>query len=61
MTHLTLLSSIAALILSRPLHGTAPASPVPHWVVLLVSVPALWLGIGATVIAIDRLLRRFGI
>lgn len=43
--------------LLRPvlLHGTAPSTPVPHWVVLLVVVPALWLLVGGTVLAVDRL------
>jgi hypothetical protein len=37
------------------LHGTVPSAPVPHWVVLLVVVPALWLLVGGTVLAVDRL------
>lgn len=44
-----------------PLHGAVPSTPVPHWVVLLVVVPALWLVIGATVVGVDLLLRRFGV
>ena len=36
------------------LHG---APPVPHWVVLLTVVPALWLLIGSVVALLDRLLR----
>ncbi|MDS0258863.1 hypothetical protein NDI56_05590 [Haloarcula sp. S1CR25-12] len=36
---------------------SAPASPlVPHWAVLVVAVPLLWLVIGGVVIALDRLL-----
>lgn len=42
------------------LHGAprAPPPPVPHWVVLLVTVPALWLVIAGTVLVVDRLLGR---
>jgi hypothetical protein len=41
-----------------PLHGAGPSMPVPHWAVLLVVVPALWLLIGGAVLAVDRLLER---
>jgi len=38
---------------------SAPASPpVPHWAVLVVAVPLLWLVIGSVVVALDRLLGR---
>lgn len=42
------------------LHGPprAPPPPVPHWAVLLVTVPALWLVIGGAVLVVDRLLQR---
>jgi hypothetical protein len=40
------------------LHG-AVRTPVPHWVVLLGAVPALWLLAAAAVVAVDRLHRRF--
>jgi hypothetical protein len=40
-----------------PLHG-AVRTPVPHWVVLLGAVPALWLLVAAVVVAVDRLHRR---
>ncbi|WP_372910917.1 hypothetical protein [Salinigranum sp.] len=45
-------------LLLRPvlLHGTVPSTPVPHWVVLLVAVPSLWLLVGGTVLVVDRLL-----
>ncbi|SFH06363.1 hypothetical protein SAMN04488063_0060 [Halopelagius inordinatus] len=51
---------IGTVSLLRPLHGTAAPGPVPHWVVLLVAVPALWLFIGGAVLAADRLLGRLG-
>lgn len=60
VTDPTLLPSVGAGLLVGPLHGAAPAVPVPHWVVLLAVVPTLWLVIGAAVVAVDRLLRRFG-
>lgn len=41
------------------LRGASTSIPVPHWVVLLVAVPALWLAIGAA-IAVVRLLARVG-
>ncbi|WP_336002590.1 hypothetical protein [Halorientalis halophila] len=36
----------------------APRQPVPHWIVLLVSVPTFMLLTGGAVLAIDRLLER---
>lgn len=44
-----------------PLHAPPQASPtpVPHWIVLLVAVPTLWLVIGGAVLIIDRSLQRF--
>jgi hypothetical protein len=42
------------------LHGASASVPVPHWVVLLVAVPALWLAISGTVVVVDRLLARIG-
>jgi len=42
------------------LRGASTSIPVPHWVVLLVAVPALWLAIGGAVIAVGRLLARVG-
>ena len=56
--------SVAAVILPWAaiyLHGVAPSTPVPHWVVLFAVVPALWLLIGGTVLAVDRLLQLFGV
>lgn len=44
---------------STPLHGAA-STPVPHWVVLLVAVPALWLVVAGCVLLADRLLGRYG-
>lgn len=41
------------------LHGATSNPPVPHWLVLLVVVPALWLLVLGAVRAVDRLLRRF--
>jgi uncharacterized membrane protein len=55
----TLLCAIA-LLRAVPLHAGVVSTPIPHWVVLLVVVPSLWLLIGASVLAVDRLLRRFG-
>jgi hypothetical protein len=40
---------------TTPLHGALSGQPVPHWVVLLVAVPALWLCIGGAVLVIDGL------
>ncbi|SIR66252.1 hypothetical protein SAMN05421858_3205 [Haladaptatus litoreus] len=40
-----------------PLHGVA-SPPIPHWLVLFVSVLGLWLVIGAGVVMGDRLLER---
>ena len=40
---------------ATPAHGVASAQPVPHWLVLLVAVPTLWLSIGGAVVAVDRL------
>ena len=42
-----------ALVL--PLHG-APAPPVPHWLVLLVTVPGLWVLAWAAVRGLDWIL-----
>ncbi|WP_049899977.1 hypothetical protein [Halococcus agarilyticus] len=39
-----------------PLHGWSTTTPVPHWVVLLVTVPCLWLAIGGGVVAVERVL-----
>lgn len=39
-----------------PLHGAAFSTPVPHWVVLMLAVPALWLVVGVLVFAVDRAL-----
>lgn len=44
-----------------PLHGATAPAPVPHWVVLLVAVPALWMFISGAVLAADRLLDRLGL
>jgi hypothetical protein len=43
------------------LHGAVLSPPVPHWLVLLVVVPALWLVVGAAVVGTDRLLHRLGV
>lgn len=46
------------------LHGAGSAGaspPVPHWVVLLAAVPALWLVIAGAVAAVDRLLSLLGL
>lgn len=58
---LRILSMLGLLLYGSPLHGPpqAPPPPVPHWVVLLVVVPILWLVIGGTVLMIDWLLRQF--
>ncbi|WP_225336352.1 hypothetical protein [Halomicrobium urmianum] len=50
---------VAELPVFAALHG-APSPPVPHWLVLLVVVPALWLLVTGAVLAVDRLLERFG-
>ncbi|ELY66337.1 hypothetical protein C489_13306 [Natrinema versiforme JCM 10478] len=57
---LQLLSKAGLLLQRSPLHGPpqAPPTPVPHWVVLLVIVPALWVIIGGIVILIDQILQR---
>ena len=52
------LLSAAVHPVAVPLHG-AVRTPVPHWVVLLGVVPALWLLAAAAVVAVDRLHRRF--
>ncbi len=39
-----------------PLHGAASSTPVPHWVVLLLAVPALWLAVAVLVVVADRAL-----
>ncbi len=52
--------SLLPLSVVGPLHAGAPSIPIPHWVVLLAAVPALWLVIGAGVLAADRLLQRLG-
>lgn len=39
------------------LHGAA-TTPVPHWAVLLVAVPALWLLVWTGVAVLGRLLDR---
>ncbi|WP_226023779.1 hypothetical protein [Halomicrobium salinisoli] len=51
--------AVEAASLLGALHG-APA-PVPHWLLLLVVVPGLWCVVGGAVLAIDRLLQRFGV
>lgn len=56
----SLLSSLGLPGQVGPLHGAVSSTPVPHWLVLLVVVPALWLLVGGIVFAIDRLLRRRG-
>lgn len=56
--------SVAAVILlwaAIYLHGVTPSTPVPHWAVLFAIVPTLWLLIGGTVLAVDRLLQLFGV
>lgn len=68
VTHTTNRSVDAAALLALPalvpalpdslLHGAASPVPVPHWVVLLVAVPLLWLLVGGVVLAIDRVLGR---
>ena len=57
---LQILSANTGLLQARLLHGVPQRSPppVPHWVVLLVVVPALWLVISAAVLVVDRLLQR---
>ena len=50
---------LCTLVLLVPLHEGPVLSPVPHWIVLLAVVPGLWLLVGASVVAIDRLLSRF--
>ncbi|WP_226013369.1 hypothetical protein [Halomicrobium salinisoli] len=52
--------AVEAASLLGALHG-APAPPVPHWLLLLVVVPGLWCVVGGAVLAIDRLLQRFGV
>ena len=52
---------IGTLVSKIPLHVPTQSRPVPHWVVLLAVVPILWFLIGATVMATDRLLRRYGV
>ncbi|WP_408960350.1 hypothetical protein [Natrinema sp. 74] len=51
----------AGRLQAGPLHGAPPGNPtpVPHWVVLLAVVPALWFVIGGTVLVVDRVLQRF--
>lgn len=56
-----LLFVIERLPLLGQLHAAGPTTPVPHWVVLLVVVPALGLVISGAVLVIDRLLQKFGI
>ena len=41
-----------------PVHGAPSAQPVPHWLALLVVVPALWLCIGGAVVVVDWLFDR---
>ncbi len=50
------LGGLALLLL---LHGAASNAPIPHWLVLLVVVPVLWLIALGTVRVVDRLLQRF--
>lgn len=57
MLTLSLALSLGVLSQSPPLHGTVSSPPVPHWVVLLVVVPALWLFIGGAVLVLDRFLQ----
>jgi hypothetical protein len=38
-----------------PVHGVPSAQPVPHWLVLLVVVPTLWLCLVGGVLVVDRL------
>ena len=41
---------------ATPVHGAPPQPlPVPHWVVLLVVVPALWLLISGTILLVEDL------
>lgn len=54
MTEPNALLGLIALLGFLPLHGAS--TPVPHWAVLLVVVPSLWLVIGGGAIAVDRLL-----
>jgi len=46
------------MVATRLLHAGPQATPVPHWVVLLVAVPSLWVLVGGGVLLADRLLRR---
>jgi len=41
------------VLATRLLHG-ATQTAVPHWVVLLVAVPLLWLTISCGVVLVDR-------
>ncbi len=47
---------VGLLFAVTPVHGPPSAQPVPHWVVLLAVVPALWLCLGGAVVVVDRLL-----
>ena len=46
--------------LAVPGHRAAAPAPIPHWLVLFLVVPALWIVIGGLVAALDRLLGRLG-
>ena len=43
------------LLAVTPVHGVPSAQPIPHWLVLLVAVPALWLCIAGAVLVVDGL------
>ena len=43
------------LVSATPVHGAPSAQPVPHWLVVLVVVPVLWLCIAGTVLVVDGL------
>ena len=56
MIPLSIVSASWLVFGAMPAHGVSPDQPlVPHWVVLLVVVPTLWLCIGGAVLAVDRL------
>ena len=49
---------LCTLVLLPQLYGEPVLSPIPHWMVLLAVVPSLWVAIGISAVAIDRLLSR---
>lgn len=59
MTSPTIAGSATASALAPAMHAGAPM-PVPHWAVLLLAVPILWLVVFGAVLAAEAAVERLG-